>query len=182
MFDIGANIGQTANGLVQYFPKSSIYCFEPVSATFNTLSQKFSKYSNVSCIQKGMGSVSGSASIILHDNSELNTIVTNGPRENQKIGEEIITIDTVDEFTENRNITHIDFLKMDVQGWEMEVLMGAEALLREKRVRFIYTEVGFRRADRDMQHFCEINDYLESKGFGSAVFTLSFAGATTKSF
>lgn len=83
----------------------------------------------------------------------------------KKIGEEIITIDTVDEFTENRNITHIDFLKMDVQGWEMEVLMGAKTLLREKRVRFIYTEVGFRREDRDMQHFCKINDYLESKGF-----------------
>ena len=182
LFDIGANVGQTANGLVQYFPKSSIYCFEPVSATYNTLSQKFSKYSNVSCIQKGMGSVSGSASIILHDNSELNTIVTNGPRENQKIGEEIITIDTVDEFTENRNITHIDFLKMDVQGWEMEVLMGAEALLREKRVRFIYTEVGFRRADRDMQHFCEINDYLESKGFWFCGFYSQFRWGDNKKF
>lgn len=86
LLDIGANVGQTANGLVRYFPKSGIYCFEPVSATFNILSQKFSKYSNVSCIQKGMGSVSGSASIILHDNSELNTIVTNGLREKNRRG------------------------------------------------------------------------------------------------
>jgi len=43
LFNIGANVGQTANGLVRYFPKSQIYCFEPVSMTFNILFRKFSK-------------------------------------------------------------------------------------------------------------------------------------------
>jgi FkbM family methyltransferase len=165
LFDIGANVGQTANGLVRYFPKSQIYCFEPVSTTFNILSQKFSSYSNVTCVQKGIGSVSGSANIILHENSELNTIIINGPRENTKIGEETIVIETLDNFAETQNISHIDFLKMDVQGWEMEVLLGAKRLLQNKCIRFVYTEVGFRRSDRDMQHFSEINDYLENQGF-----------------
>jgi FkbM family methyltransferase len=165
LFDIGANVGQTANGLIKYFPKSKIYCFEPVDKTFAILSENLHRYTNVNCIQKGMGRVSGSVNIILHDDSELNTIVSNGPRENQKIGEEEIILDTVDGFTKSQNITHIDFLKIDVQGWEMEVLMGAEALLRDKKIRFIYTEVGFRRSDRDMQHFSEINDFLEDKGF-----------------
>ncbi len=165
LFDIGANVGQTTSGLIQYFPQSQIYCFEPVSTTFDILFNKFSTYPNVNCIQTGIGRISGSAKIILHDNSELNTIVINGPREDLKIGEEIIVLNTLDEFTETQNIPYIDFLKMDVQGWEMEVLLGAEALLRDKRIRFVYTEVGFRRADRDMQSFSEINDYLEKQGF-----------------
>lgn len=182
LFDIGANVGQTANGLVQYFPKSSIYCFEPASKTFNILSQNFANYSNVKCIQRGMGSVSGSANIILHDNSELNTIVSNGPRENLKTGEEIILLDTVDEFAKSQNITHIDFLKMDVQGWEMEVLLGAEDLLRDKKIRFIYTEVGFRKGDRDMQHFSEINDYLENQGFWLCGFYDQFRWGDNKKY
>ena len=165
LFDVGANVGQTTTGLIQYFPKSQIYCFEPVSTSFNTLCAKFSSYSNIHCIQKGIGSVSGFANIILHDNSELNTIVTDRPREDRKIGEEKIVLETIDEFSIAENIAYIDVLKMDVQGWEMEVLLGAENLLRDKRIHFIYTEVGFRRGDSDMQHFSEINDYLEKQGF-----------------
>lgn len=165
LFDVGANVGQTVTGLIQYFPKSQIYCFEPVSKSFNNLFSNFSNRSNVHCIQKGLGSANGFANIVLHDNSELNTLVVNGPREDSKIGEEKIKLETIDRFTVAENITHIDFLKMDVQGWEMQVLLGSETLLRDKRIRFIYTEVGFRRCDRDMQHFSEINDYLENKGF-----------------
>jgi FkbM family methyltransferase len=165
LLDVGANVGQTATGLVQYFPKSQIYCFEPVSTSFKTLSSKFSHRANVHCIQKGIGSVNGFANIVLHHDSQLNTIIANGPREDSKIGEEKIILETIDRFSIAENIRYIDFLKMDVQGWEMEVLLGAETLLRDKRIHFIYTEVGFRRGDRDMQHFSEINDYLEKQGF-----------------
>lgn len=165
LFDVGANIGQTATGLVKYFPASQIYCFEPTSNSFDILSREFSKFPNLHCIQKGLGSLSENVNIVIHDDSQLNTIVKNGPREDRKTGEEEIVLTTVDEFCVAEKISYIDFLKMDVQGWEMEVLLGTKDLLRDNRVRFVYAEVGFRRSDRDMQHFCEINDYLENQGF-----------------
>jgi hypothetical protein len=54
---------------------------------------------------------------------------------------------------------------MDVQGHELEVLRGAKSLLDAKRIRFIYSEVTFRRDDVEMQHFGQLNDFLEQHDF-----------------
>ena len=37
IFDVGANVGQTAHGLISYFPVSQIYCFEPATAPFEEI-------------------------------------------------------------------------------------------------------------------------------------------------
>ncbi|MDB9347417.1 FkbM family methyltransferase [Nodularia spumigena] len=165
IFDVGANIGQTANGLIQYFPKTQIYCFEPVKSSFDILHKNFSSFSNISLLQQGFGSKSEHKIINIYDDSQLNTLIVNAPRDAQKINEEKIFLDTIDNFCLDNQIPAIDILKMDVQGWEMEILLGAMNFISQKKIKFIYTEVGFRRQDRDMQHFSEINDFLESQGY-----------------
>jgi hypothetical protein len=52
-----------------------------------------------------------------------------------------------------------------VQGWEMEVLKGAAVMLGRHAVRFIFTEVGFRTRDTDIQLFDELNRHLEGIGY-----------------
>jgi len=166
IFDVGANVGQTLNGLVKYFPNASIYCFEPVQSSFTELTKNYGAHSNVAFSRTALGKEVGTSHIDLHENSELNTLVINQPRVNDLTGvKESIFIDTINNFCSSQNIPSIDILKMDVQGWEMEVLKGASSLILNENIRCIFAEVGFRKADNDMQQFSELNDFLVENGF-----------------
>ena len=166
IFDIGANEGQTAWGLVRYFPTADIYCFEPIKSTMDILQAKYARYPNLRFAQTALGSASGSMSIPLHHTSVLNTLVANQPATEDLSGAtETIEIDTLDAYCARERINRIDVLKIDVQGWEMEVFRGGRSMVEQGNVGFILAEAAFRRAVTDMQYFAEQNDYLEKQGF-----------------
>jgi FkbM family methyltransferase len=56
---------------------------------------------------------------------------------------ELITIRTLDSFWAEQNINNIDLLKTDTEGFDLEVLKGAEAMLRAQQIQFILAEVTF---------------------------------------
>ena len=53
----------------------------------------------------------------------------------------IVQTQTMDNFCSINNIDRIDILKLDCDGTEYEVLLGAEKLLSEDRIGLIYTEI-----------------------------------------
>jgi FkbM family methyltransferase len=166
VFDVGANVGQTLRGMLQYFPRSSIYSFEPVSASFRTLASRYAGRPNVTLVQKAFGECAGVARMPLHSDSELNTLASEHPRMDDLTGEsEDITVDTIDSFCMSEGIESIDILKLDVQGWELKAIRGAAGMIGSRRIRIVFSEVGFRRRDGDLQHFAELNDHLEENGF-----------------
>jgi len=162
IFDVGANIGQTAWGLVRYFPTSQIYCFEPVQSTFSMLRSNYGAYSNVCLEQLALGSSPGTAQITLHEFSEINTLAASTRK---SVGTEKITVDTVDSYCSSKGISHIDILKMDVQGWEAEVLKGAEGMIESGKINFIFSEVGFDASEADMMYFPTLHETLTSKAY-----------------
>ena len=162
IFDVGANVGQTAYGLVRYFPKSEIYCFEPVRDTFNILCSRYGTM--VNCYRLAFGAERSDMEISTFSESELNSFCE--VRASAiSVGRERVVVDTVDGFCETHRIETIDILKMDVQGWEMNVITGAANMLDRRSVRFVLAEVGFRARDRDMQDFGELNGFLDKLGF-----------------
>lgn len=60
---------------------------------------------------------------------------------------------------------HIDLLKIDVEGFETEVIDGAQILLREQRVDVIYIEVGFNRLGSQQSYFGEVDIRLQELGY-----------------
>jgi len=62
-------------------------------------------------------------------------------------------------------ISHLDLLKLDVQGWEMEVVRGAARLIADHNLLFVLAEMTFRSDQREMQQFTELHDHLEARGF-----------------
>lgn len=182
-FDVGANAGQTLSGFVLYFPRAEIHAFEPVRSTFAALEASFGGRKGVVLNPFALGSQEETRVMSLHANSELNTLVASQPRTADLTGvSEEVRLSTLDHYCKGHGIRQIDLLKLDVQGWEMEVLRGGLGLLADRRIRFIYAEVGFRRDDTDMQHFSELNEFLESNGYRLSGFYDHFRWGTGKPF
>ena len=150
VFDVGANIGQTARGLVRYFDSAKLFCFEPASKPFRVLQAKYGSRPNVLCVNAALGSEVGTRELHVGAESELNTFVVGSPRRDCLTQTEAVAVDTVDRFCATHDLPKIDILKMDVQGWECEVLRGAAQMIGKNNVHFVVSEVGFFRHDVDM--------------------------------
>jgi FkbM family methyltransferase len=68
-----------------------------------------------------------------------------------------VKLETMDDYTSLNQISYVDILKIDTQGFELEVLKGAARMMREHRIRLIYAELIFSectKACRASTRFC----------------------------
>lgn len=161
IFDVGANIGQSALKFREAFPKSSIYCFEPVSSTFRKLKATVVRDSNINCYSIAFGSSPGNCTIYLPPNSTTSSLIPTP----EATGSESVLVKTVDNFASENNIERIDLLKIDTEGFDLEVLKGASHMLSRRRIAFVLAEVGFNPMDKRHVLFDDVRSYLLEKGF-----------------
>jgi hypothetical protein len=77
-----------------------------------------------------------------------------------------VRLETADAFCVERGIQRVNLLKIDTEGYEMNVLRGAEKLLAEGRIDFILAECDFfRRGGEPHGDFIEISKHLSTFGF-----------------
>ena len=87
-------------------------------------------------------------------------------RDNLVVVEELdVETTTLDRFTETLSDDHIDFIKIDVEGAELEVLAGGSSMLRDKRVLGIKTEFWWDPILRGQPSFAELDIFLRANGF-----------------
>ncbi len=150
IFDVGANIGQTANEYRLRFPHSTIYCFEPFPNSIETLKEKFGEDSGIKVIPKAISDKPGIQKFYLTGLSTTHSLfprLTRGrryyPSSTGPRSETNVSVTSIDEFTAEKGIENIDILKFDVQGSEMLALKGASQLLEKRAVSLIYTDINF---------------------------------------
>ena len=164
LFDVGANTGQTLKTLMAHAPDAEIYCFEPAATTFRHLESKFGGRKNVHLFNLALGAEDGRLALQLGEDSELNTLVSRGaggaPESTQ-----MTEVTTVDAVVAAHGISHVDLLKLDVQGWELEVMKGAADLIANHNLIFVFAEVAFRSDQNEMQQFAGLHGHLEKRGF-----------------
>lgn len=128
LFDVGANVGAYSDSLRSIFPEASIYLFEPNPHSFKKIPKEYPHAFNI-----GLSSKKGSSKIYFYQGDEtttsasVNESVIRG-RERPYASTDI-ELDTLDSFCATHNIDHIDFLKIDVEGHDIEVLRGAQKML-----------------------------------------------------
>jgi len=172
IFDIGANIGQTTISLNYAFPNSQIFAFEPIKSTYDTLIKKTAKIDRFRGFNYALGAHSGQKKVWLSSNSLINTLVSadDTGRDDRceseiSIPSEVVQIDTLDSFCKTHQLGFIDLLKVDVEGYEMEVMKGAKNHLSQNLIKLIYSEVSFIEGDKSHQYFCELHEFLLAYGF-----------------
>jgi len=173
-FDVGANVGQTALELVKHFPACRIFSFEPDPDTFAKLKDATARFPNVVPINLGLSDKSSTSTLRRMKNSVGNTFLDvrdDLPSELQAVGatkfqDSIdVTVQSIDEFCASRTITEIDYLKIDTQGYELSVLMGADLMLRSQKVRFVLLEVEFIPIHKGQASFIDIYAHMTDLGY-----------------
>lgn len=179
--DAGANIGLyslIASQLVG--PKGHVFSFEPSNETFMRLSEniKLNSFTNLTPINKGLGDIINQKLILRQDegyddaeryifpnNTEPDIALENV---NTIKSEEEIEIDTLDNCLESMNITKVDFMKIDTEGYEYYVLQGATEILKNNPEIIIFMEctaLGTARASTSQE---KVFDML--RGLGLNIF------------
>jgi FkbM family methyltransferase len=87
-------------------------------------------------------------------------------RDNMVVVEELeVETTTLDRFASTLADDHIDFIKIDVEGSELEVLNGGKSMLHDKRVLGIKTEFWWDPILRGQPSFAELDIWLRANGF-----------------
>jgi FkbM family methyltransferase len=167
IFDVGANTGQTLKWFRSNWPNTKIYSFEPVKSTFDQLVNNAAKDPFSIQINEALGATTGSKSIRLFDQemAVLNSLHDNVMNNSSGAIEEIIIINTIDDFCNFHKIENIDLLKIDTEGYEINVLMGAERMLDKGNISFVYSEIGFHENNNRNTYLAKLTEFLEPFDF-----------------
>ena len=168
VFDVGANIGEWSRLLLSRFNQNDvirIYAFEIVPETFSNLQINISGYTNIRAINIGLSDKSEELKINIGNNSVTATAckIDGMPFHNQ-FYKNVIVCKTMTgiQFLQENNISHIDFLKIDVEGMDLKVIKGFADDL--KKVRVIQFEYGvFNISSHDL--LIDFYNYFLEKGF-----------------
>jgi len=137
MFDVGANIGQTVELWVSEFESPQIHSFEPVERLFRRLQNSVGN--KAICNQLGVGNKNEEITIHYGKHDVSHSFVY----DNVGKGGEPAQVVTLDSYCEDKGIDHIDVLKIDVEGFEHQVIQGAEKMLKKGGIDILQIEVGF---------------------------------------
>ncbi len=145
IFDVGANIGSYSLIANEHLKNATIYSFEPVPSTFELLKKNTEHISENTIIpvNKGLYKENKKQFINIypaHTHSSLFDIKGGKHAVKEQVEIELISGNS---FIQENNIEYIDFLKLDAEGAEMDVLHGFEDALKNKKVRLIQFEYGY---------------------------------------
>ena len=167
IFDVGANMGQFSNAARCFYPKANIFSFEPDPETFKTLVKNTQKFSNISAYNYAFGNEDGMIEFNKNSYHHSSSILKLHKENTDFPGGNITTI-KVDIFCLDTKI--VDFaiqkpalLKLDVQGFELQVLKGGVNSLSE--FKYILLEASLDTLYEDQPDFSQINNFLEQNGF-----------------
>jgi FkbM family methyltransferase len=166
IFDVGANVGQSVEEFQKYTKQPVIHAFEPGEAAFRQLQNNHGTSPNVRLNNFALGSKSGQLELIENDYSTLSSFLEPGRDALGDVGNRrSVFVQTVDEYTREHAISSIDVLKIDTQGFDLEVLKGAQRMLLAHRIKLLVVELTFVQMYRDAPRIDEVLRFIYENGF-----------------
>lgn len=147
VLDIGANIGMTAIALSQICPRGRIAAIEPLPHTFQYLQRNVAEaaFSNIKIFNFALGSEDGPVLMQGHPSNFASSFIADNYKiPNSDHFAEKVMVRRLDAAFPELSLDRLDFMKVDVEGFELEVFEGAkETLATYKPIVFL-----------EMNHWC----------------------------
>jgi FkbM family methyltransferase len=162
--DVGANIGQTVKAVRRTSKRVRIHSFEPHPQTFQRLLKATAGDERTTCHQVALSSRNGEGRISDRPFSQMNDVGDEGLPCQLRTG---------DSWCAEHGIDYADYLKIDAEGHDLEVLKGFGSMVAAQCFDLIEVEVGLRQPRRvhvPLQMFRDYEGHPHELARANAVF------------
>ena len=136
--DVGANIGQFCAAVKLFYPRATVLSFEPDPDSYAQLVANTNRLGSVRTFNVGLGSTRGKMKFFRHSLSVMSSfIMARGEQYSSGLELPIERLDDV-----LTDVEWIDLLKIDVEGFEYQVLAGAESVLQRTGAVIVEVRLG----------------------------------------
>jgi FkbM family methyltransferase len=167
--DVGANVGQFAVACAKIFPGITVHSFEPLPNCLKQLKRNVLRLGGVLIYPVALGAECGEVTMHVNSHSHSSSILALGERHRRAFPDarEIdvikVKMSTLDVEMKPISLERPVLLKLDVQGYEPQVLEGAVETL--KRVDHVLLEASFRPLYEGERTFMDIARTMQDRGF-----------------
>ena len=135
IIDVGANIGVTTVAAARKLPEGKVIAIEPSPLAFECLEKTIYKnnLSNVTLLNIGAGESPGEIGFVESEFLAGSYVALDAREPNSTK----IKVKTLDMIVEQQNIAGVDLIKIDVEGFELDVLQGAQNTIERFNPRFV---------------------------------------------
>ncbi|MEP2987437.1 MAG: FkbM family methyltransferase [Parasphingorhabdus sp.] len=169
VLDIGANIGRFAITINSLFPKAQIIAFEPLPSCFKKAEKIISNYSGSQALNIGLGSKNETLEIFENDFSPSSSFLPMADMHidafpfTDKQTSTSVEVKALDTVAEELALGDRILVKIDVQGYERDVIAGGKRTLSQAKA--ILIELSYHELYQGQALFDEIFDEMKAMGF-----------------
>jgi len=138
--DIGANVGEWAELFLQAMPPGGKgILFDPATSAVARLRERFASRAEIEIVDAAVSDAPGSMQFYEEPNAGVASSLVAGAAASSATAK-TVTVTTLDIEAENRKLSQIDFVKIDAEGHDLNVLRGARGLLASRRIGVLQFE------------------------------------------
>jgi len=135
VIDAGSNFGIFACLAATIAKEGNVYAFEPVGETFGYLQKNTSHYTNINSFKLAIGEKDKNSEMFfnpdhLYDSSLKNSAFCTSQQESY-CNHQAVKVITIDSFISSSHLEKFDFLKIDTESYEKEILRGAKKSIKK---------------------------------------------------
>lgn len=169
IIEAGAHDGTNSRDLAS-IPGSTVYCFEPLPGAFQRLVEATESAPNVSCYPIALGQFDGVIEMFVSSGKNDASSSILKPKEIRVVNPDIhfhekipVKVFTIDSWAQEHGVAKVDFLWLDMQGYELAAMQAAPKIL--ETVSVIYTEVNLLEVYEGVPLYNDVWRWLTSSGF-----------------
>lgn len=181
IFDIGANRGSYTDFALTLFPDAFMWLYEPNDMWVDVLKDKYKENSHVEVFSTLVGSKIGDEKFyyFTNHNDQLSSIYKRPVFSELPMQTQLKSCTTIDAIMEYMDF--IDFIKVDTEGAEFDVLKGAVESLKDQKIKFIQIEYGGTYPDAGIT-MMEVITFVNSFGYRVYSYDGTFTELDPKTF
>lgn len=144
VLDVGCNRGQFSLTCRRLFPDAIIVAFDPLPSACGKYNDLFGSDDRAECIETALGSETSQLLLNVTHKDDSSSLLTIGRSQSENFGtrvagQRLVSTSTLESHLAKRELQPPILLKIDVQGWELEVLKGAPSAM--KGIDLVYCEM-----------------------------------------